>query len=81
MLQTLALTVDQLPLRGGNRFGRSLAPADPLVAAARQDDLAQVAPILPYLLLVLILILRPPARPARHSANDWSDGQHEALPP
>ena len=58
ILQTLPLTVDQSLLDIGRQFGWAIAPSSPLYPFAK-ITLAQTAPILPYLLLVLILILRP----------------------
>jgi branched-chain amino acid transport system permease protein len=58
LLQTLPLTVDASLATLANRFGASVGPATfgwPFL----RITLAQAAPILPYLLLVLILIFRP----------------------
>lgn len=58
ILQTLPLTVDKSLLNLGAKFGWTIAPDSPLYPIAK-ITLAQTAPILPYLLLVLILIFRP----------------------
>jgi branched-chain amino acid transport system permease protein len=59
LLQTLPLTVDvSLADLAARWWGWRVAPGDALYSVAR-ITLAQAAPILPYLLLVLILILRP----------------------
>ncbi|HEX4896619.1 MAG TPA: branched-chain amino acid ABC transporter permease [Solimonas sp.] len=58
LLQTLPLTVDKSLVDVAARWGWTIAPGDVLYAVAK-ITLAQAAPILPYLLLVLILILRP----------------------
>jgi branched-chain amino acid transport system permease protein len=58
LLQTLPLTVDASLATVAARWGWRIASGDPLYALAK-ITLAQAAPILPYLLLVLILILRP----------------------
>jgi branched-chain amino acid transport system permease protein len=58
LLQTLPLTVDASLADFFNRFGAQLGPQSfgwPLL----RITLAQAAPILPFLLLVLILIFRP----------------------
>jgi branched-chain amino acid transport system permease protein len=58
LLQTLPLTVDASLAMLLNRWGAAVGPQTlgwPLL----RITLAQAAPILPYLLLVLILILRP----------------------
>ncbi len=58
LLQTLPLTVDKSLLDVAAALGSPIAPGNPLHAVAK-ITLAQAAPILPYLLLVLILIFRP----------------------
>jgi branched-chain amino acid transport system permease protein len=58
LLQTLPLTVDKSLADVAARWGWKIAPGDALYSLAK-ITLAQAAPILPYLLLVLILILRP----------------------
>jgi branched-chain amino acid transport system permease protein len=58
LLQTLPLTVDKSLLDVAAALGSPIAPTSPLHAVAK-ITLAQAAPILPYLLLVLILIFRP----------------------
>jgi len=58
LLQTLPLTVDASLADFFNQFGAQLGPTSPGWPLLR-ITLAQAAPILPYLLLVLILIFRP----------------------
>jgi branched-chain amino acid transport system permease protein len=58
LLQTLPLTVDKSLMDVAARWGWTIAPGDWLHSVAK-ITLAQAAPILPYLLLVLILIFRP----------------------
>jgi branched-chain amino acid transport system permease protein len=58
LLQTLPLTVDKSLADAASRVGWAV-PADSIAFPLMKLTLAQVAPILPYLLLVLILILRP----------------------
>jgi branched-chain amino acid transport system permease protein len=58
LLQTLPLTVDQSFVNLAARWGWTIAPGDWSYSLAK-ITLAQAAPILPYLLLVLILIFRP----------------------
>jgi len=58
LLQTLPLTVDKSLVHLAAQWGWTIAPGDWFHAVAK-ITLAQAAPILPYLLLVLILILRP----------------------
>ena len=58
LLQTLPLTVDKSLLHAAATIGWRIAPGDFAYPLAKVT-LAQAAPILPYLLLVLILILRP----------------------
>ena len=58
LLQTLPLTVDKSFIDIGRGIGWSIGPGSPIYPLAK-ITLAQTAPILPYLLLVLILILRP----------------------
>lgn len=58
LLQTLPLTVDKSLLDVAAALGTPIEPSNPLHAVAK-ITLAQAAPILPYLLLVLILIFRP----------------------
>jgi branched-chain amino acid transport system permease protein len=58
LLQTLPLTIDKSLVHAAAALGWRIAPGDIGYALAKVT-LAQAAPILPYLLLVLILILRP----------------------
>jgi branched-chain amino acid transport system permease protein len=58
LLQTLPLTVDRSLADLAGRWGWQIGPGDALYSIAK-ITLAQAAPILPYLLLVLILIFRP----------------------
>ncbi len=58
LLQTLPLTVDKSLVHVAAALGWRMAPGDIGYALAK-ITLAQAAPILPYLLLVLIMILRP----------------------
>jgi branched-chain amino acid transport system permease protein len=58
LLQTLPLTVDKSLLHAAAALGWRIVPGD-LAYPLAKVTLAQAAPILPYLLLVLILILRP----------------------
>ena len=58
LLQTLPLTVDKSLVHAAAALGWRIAPGDIAYPLAK-ITLAQAAPILPYLLLVLILILRP----------------------
>jgi branched-chain amino acid transport system permease protein len=58
LLQTLPLTVDKSLAHVAARWGWDIVPGDALYSIAK-ITLAQAAPILPYLLLVLILIFRP----------------------
>jgi branched-chain amino acid transport system permease protein len=58
LLQTLPLTVDKSLAHIAARWGWDIVPGDALYSIAK-ITLAQAAPILPYLLLVLILIFRP----------------------
>jgi len=58
LLQTLPLTVDASLADALNRMGSHIGPQTPGWPLLR-ITLAQAAPILPYLLLVLILIFRP----------------------
>ena len=58
LLQTLPLTVDASLADLLNRLGAPVGPQSALWPLLR-ITLAQAAPILPYLLLVLILIFRP----------------------
>jgi branched-chain amino acid transport system permease protein len=58
LLQTLPLTVDKSLVHAAAALGWSVAPGD-LAYPLMKITLAQAAPILPYLLLVLILIFRP----------------------
>jgi branched-chain amino acid transport system permease protein len=58
LLQTLPLTVDKSFADLAARWGWTITPGDWLHSIAK-ITLAQAAPILPYLLLVLILIFRP----------------------
>jgi branched-chain amino acid transport system permease protein len=58
LLQTLPLTVDKSLVDVAERMGWGVS-ADDTFYPLMKLTLAQVAPILPYLLLVLILIVRP----------------------
>ena len=58
LLQTLPLTVDKSLVHLAASLGWAVAPGD-LAYPLMKITLAQAAPILPYLLLVLILIFRP----------------------
>ena len=58
LLQTLPLTVDKSLVDAASSVGWSISP-DNLAFPVLKITLAQAAPILPYLLLVLILIFRP----------------------
>jgi branched-chain amino acid transport system permease protein len=58
LLQTLPLTVDKSLVHAAAALGWRIVPGDIIYPLAKVT-LAQAAPILPYLLLVLILILRP----------------------
>jgi branched-chain amino acid transport system permease protein len=58
LLQTVPLTVDKSLVDAAAVAGWSVAPDGPLYPVMKLT-LAQVTPILPYLLLVLILIFRP----------------------
>jgi branched-chain amino acid transport system permease protein len=58
LMQTLPLTVDASIADAINRLGGQVGPSSPGWPLLR-ITLAQAAPILPYLLLVLILIFRP----------------------
>jgi branched-chain amino acid transport system permease protein len=58
LLQTLPLTVDGSLATLANHFGAAIGPGHPAWPVLRITA-AQAAPILPYLLLVLILIFRP----------------------
>jgi branched-chain amino acid transport system permease protein len=58
LLQTMPLTVDQSFADLAAAAGWRLSPAGALYPLARLT-LAQVAPILPFLLLVLVLLVRP----------------------
>ena len=58
LLQTLPLTVDKSLVHAAAAFGWRIVPGDIAYPLAKVT-MAQAAPILPYLLLVLILILRP----------------------
>ncbi len=58
LLQTLPLTVDGSLATLFNKFGAGVTP-DTFGYPILKLSLAQVAPILPYLLMVLILIFRP----------------------
>jgi branched-chain amino acid transport system permease protein len=58
LLQTVPLTVDRSLVDAASRVGWTVAP-DSVAYPLMKLTLAQVAPILPYLLLVLILIFRP----------------------
>jgi branched-chain amino acid transport system permease protein len=58
LVQTLPLTVDKSLVHLAANFGWQVVPGD-LAYPLMKITLAQAAPILPYLLLVLILIFRP----------------------
>jgi len=58
MLQTFAIGLDWSPLALFERLGMPLGPDAPLYSVWSLK-LSQVAPVLPFLLLVLVLILRP----------------------
>jgi branched-chain amino acid transport system permease protein len=58
LLQTVPLTVDKSLVDAASAVGWTVSP-DGLAYPLMKLTLAQVAPILPYLLLVLILIFRP----------------------
>ncbi len=58
LVQTLPLTVDKSLVHLASSFGWAVSPGDWLYPVMK-ITLAQAAPILPYLLLVLILIFRP----------------------
>jgi branched-chain amino acid transport system permease protein len=58
LLQTLPLTVDESLVDLAANFGWAVTP-ESLVYPVFKITLSQAAPILPYLLLVLILIFRP----------------------
>ena len=58
LLQTLPLTVDKSLVHAAAALGWKVVPGD-LAYPLMKITLAQAAPILPYLLLVLILIFRP----------------------
>ncbi len=58
LLQTVPLTVDKSLVDAASALGWTVSPDGPLYPVMKLT-LAQVAPILPYLLLVLILIFRP----------------------
>jgi branched-chain amino acid transport system permease protein len=58
LLQTLPLTVDKSLVHLAARVGWVIDPDNPIYPVLK-ITLSQAAPILPYLLLVLILIFRP----------------------
>ena len=58
LLQTVPLTVDKSLVNAASAVGWTVSP-DSMAYPLMKLTLAQVAPILPYLLLVLILIFRP----------------------
>ncbi|MBL8316365.1 MAG: branched-chain amino acid ABC transporter permease [Rubrivivax sp.] len=58
LIQTLPLTVDKSLVHLAANLGWQVVPGD-MVYPVMKITLAQAAPILPYLLLVLILIFRP----------------------
>ena len=69
LLQTLPLTVDwSLADAAADCSAASVAPRATSAGRCCSITLSQVAPILPYLLLVLILIFRPQG-PARHAGR------------
>jgi len=57
-VQTLPLTVDKSLVDAASRVGWTVSP-DSVAYPLMKLTLAQVAPILPYLLLVLVLMVRP----------------------
>jgi branched-chain amino acid transport system permease protein len=59
LLQTLPLTVDKSLVHLAASLRLEVLPGDLALPADAKITLAQAAPILPYLLLVLILIFRP----------------------
>ena len=58
LIQTLPLTVDKSLVHLAANLGWQVVPGD-IAYPVMKITLAQAAPILPYLLLVLILIFRP----------------------
>ncbi|MBC7666697.1 MAG: branched-chain amino acid ABC transporter permease, partial [Caulobacter sp.] len=58
LLQTVPLTVDKSLVDAASRLGWVVSP-DSLAYPVMKLTLAQVTPILPYLLLVVVLIVRP----------------------
>jgi len=60
LLQNLAVAFDMSPAPLLRALG---LPAELLAAAAGRTGLAQVAPLLPYLLMLLVLLLRPRGLP------------------
>jgi branched-chain amino acid transport system permease protein len=58
LLQTVPLTVDKSLVNAASAVGWTVSP-DSAAYPLMKLTLAQVTPILPYLLLVLILIFRP----------------------
>ena len=58
LLQTVPLTVDKSLVDAASAVGWTVSP-DSVAYPLMKLTLAQVAPILPYLLLVLVLIVRP----------------------
>ena len=58
LLQTVPLTVDKSLVNAASVVGWTVSP-DSIAYPLMKLTLAQVAPILPYLLLVLVLIVRP----------------------
>jgi len=58
LMQTFAIGIDWAPAGLLQSLGFEIGPATPLYSVWSLE-LSQVAPVLPYLLLVLVLILRP----------------------
>ena len=58
MLQTFFVTIDKSAVNLLSSLGVSITPDTPLYSVWSLT-LAQVAPVMPYLLLVLVLIFRP----------------------
>lgn len=58
LMQTFAIGIDWAPIALLQSLGFEIVPATPLYSLWSLK-LSQVAPVLPYLLLVLILVLRP----------------------
>jgi branched-chain amino acid transport system permease protein len=58
VMQTFAIAVDYSGLKLAESLGFAVGPDAPMYSLLRLT-VSQVAPVLPYLLLVLILIFRP----------------------